>query len=115
MTLTRALQAAEHHQVYQVEPLAERRRDTRDVQDMRFLQEYDLARRSVYVSQIPEDADEDELSAHFSLFGRVASVSIISPPRGQRFSFVEFVHAVSVENALANTVSIPVHDLVISY
>lgn len=100
--------------MYQVEQLAERRREHRDDQDMRFLQEYDLARRSVYVSQIPDGCDEEELSAHFSLFGRVASVVIISPPRGQRFGFVEFVHAVSVENALANIVSIPVHDLAVS-
>ena len=100
---------ANHYPVYQIEALTDRRRDTRDEQDMRFLQEYDLSRRSVYVSHFPEDSDESELADHFSVFGRVESVTIVSPPRGYRFAFVEFANAVTVETALAHVVSIP-HD-----
>ncbi|KAK1826526.1 hypothetical protein QBC39DRAFT_386653 [Podospora conica] len=97
-----------HQRVYQVESLAERRRETREEQDRRFLEEYDLARRSVYVAQLPEGADENELGDHFSAFGRVATVMIVLPPRGQRFAFVEFSNPVFVEIALANHMNHPI-------
>ncbi|KAK3331076.1 hypothetical protein B0H66DRAFT_87851 [Apodospora peruviana] len=85
---------------YQVVPFDIKKRamaSTRANDDEEFLKQYDINRRSVYVTGLPFDATESEIGHHFSMVGEILNISLNKRVgyngEGRMFAFVEFSRA----------------------
>ena len=52
-------------------------------EDKIFLEAYDTTRRTLYVTDLPPDTDETEITRYFSEFGKLGDVKMVKPDRGK--------------------------------
>ncbi|KAK3365425.1 hypothetical protein B0H63DRAFT_516351 [Podospora didyma] len=83
---------------YRIEPFGKKKTSPRVVTDAKFLNQYDIDRRSIYVTGIPIDVTEDEIADFFAEAGEVKNVHLVKKPaitglNPRVFAFVEFAHA----------------------
>ncbi|KAK3336815.1 hypothetical protein B0T19DRAFT_396519 [Cercophora scortea] len=88
--------AVRHNKDYHIDALESKKRNMPDPidADAEFLKQYEINRRSIYISGLPVDANMEEVINFFSVVGDIEHVDIIN--RGGDipvFAFVEFARA----------------------
>ncbi|KAF8849702.1 hypothetical protein BDZ45DRAFT_718148 [Acephala macrosclerotiorum] len=106
-----AHQAYRNHDEYKMQSLANmgttspsrgRVSDREDPVGRHYLEEYDIERRSIYVGNLPTDAENEELKGLFFQFGNIIKVTLhkiesrFDPAKFRCFAFVEFESQPSV-------------------